>query len=66
MATKLSIDPILIDRALEVSGERNRKAVVTKALLEFIARRQQTRLVELFRSLEWDREYDYKRDRSRH
>jgi Bacterial antitoxin of type II TA system, VapB len=37
MATHLSIDPALIDRALEVSGERTKKAAVTKALQEFIA-----------------------------
>jgi Arc/MetJ family transcription regulator len=41
MATNLSIDPDLIERALEVSGERTKKAAVTKALLEFVARRQQ-------------------------
>ena len=39
MATNLSIDPELIERALKVSGERTKKAAVTKALQEFIARR---------------------------
>ena len=38
MATNLSIDPELLDRALQVSGERTKKAAVTKALQEFIAR----------------------------
>jgi Arc/MetJ family transcription regulator len=47
MATNLSIDPELIERALEVSGERTKKAAVTKALQEFIARRRQMRLLEL-------------------
>ena len=37
IATNLSIDPDLLDRALEVSGERTKKAAVTKALQEFIA-----------------------------
>ena len=40
MATNLSIDPDLIERALEVSGERTKKAAVTKALQEFVARRR--------------------------
>src|SRR6266567_969406 len=44
MATNLSIDPELLERALEVSGERTKKAAVTKALEEFIARRRQKRL----------------------
>lgn len=65
MATNLSIDPDLIERALQVSGERTKKAAVTKALQEFIARRQQKRLLELIGKLEWDETYDYKAERKR-
>ena len=65
MATNLSIDPKLIDRAVEVSGERTKKAAVTRALQEFIARRQQKRVLELFGKLEWDASYDYKAERKR-
>lgn len=65
MATNLAIDPDLIERALEVSGERTKKAAVTKALQEFIARREQKKLAGLFGSLDWDSGYDYKKERSR-
>jgi hypothetical protein len=65
MATNLSIDPKLIDSALEVSGERTKKAAVTKALQEFIARRRQKHLLELMGKLEWDTSYDYKPERRR-
>jgi Arc/MetJ family transcription regulator len=65
MATNLSIDPELIERALEVSGERTKKAAVTKALQEFIARRRQKRLLDLIGKLEWDSSYDYKAGRAR-
>jgi hypothetical protein len=65
MATKLSIDSNLIERAVEVSGERSKKAAVTRALQEFIARRGQKRLVQLMGKLEWDRSFDYKAERSR-
>jgi Arc/MetJ family transcription regulator len=65
MATNLSIDPDLLERALEVSGERTKKAAVTKALEEFIARRRQTRLLDLMGKLEWDKGFDYKAERSR-
>jgi hypothetical protein len=65
MATNLAIDPELIERALEVSGERTKKAAVTKALQEFIARRQQKRVLELIGKLEWDPGYDYKAERRR-
>lgn len=65
MATNLSIDPDLIEQALEVSGERTKKAAVTKALREFVARRRQKRMLDLMGKLEWDSSYDYKAERSR-
>ena len=65
MATNLAIDPELIERALAVSGEKTKRAAVTKALREFIARREQKRLTELFGKLDWDPDYDYKSERSR-
>ena len=55
----------MIDEALELSGERSKKAAVTRALEEFIARRRQKRLLELMGKLEWDPGYDYKAERSR-
>ena len=65
MATNLTLDPDLIERALEVSGERTKRAAVTRALEEFIARRKQKRLIDLMGKLEWDSAYDYKAERSR-
>ncbi len=65
MATNLSLDPKLIERALELSGEKTKKAAVTRALEEFIARRRQKSLVDLMGKLEWDRSFDYKDGRSR-
>lgn len=65
MATNLSIDPRLIEQALAVSGEKTKKAAVTRALEEFIARRRQKRLLDLMGRLEWDSDYDYKAERSR-
>jgi Arc/MetJ family transcription regulator len=65
VATNLALDPELLERALAVSGEKSKKAAVTKALREFIARREQRRLAELFGTLEWDPGYDYKAGRHR-
>jgi hypothetical protein len=65
MPTDLVIDPDLLDRAMHVGGERTKKAVVTKALHEFIARREQKRVVELMGKLEWDDVFAYKIERSR-
>ena len=65
MATNLAIDPELLERALAVSGESTKKAAVTLALQEFIARREQRRVADLLGKLEWDPSYDYKAERSR-
>ena len=65
MATNLSLDPKLIERALALSGEKTKKAAVTRALEEFIARRRQKSLVDLMGKLEWDPSFDYKEGRSR-
>jgi hypothetical protein len=65
MATNLDIDPGLLQRALEVSGERTKTAAVTRALVEYVARHDQKRIAELFGSLEWDSTFDYKDERSR-
>jgi hypothetical protein len=65
MATNLDIDPRLLERALEVSGERTKTAAVTRALEEYVARHGQRRIAELFASLEWDTRYDYKGERAR-
>lgn len=65
MATNLSIDPDLLDRALAVGGEQTKKATVTKALQEFIGRRRQKRLLDLMGKLEWDAGFDHKAERGR-
>ncbi len=65
MATNLSIEPELLEKALLVSGEKTKKAAVTRALEEFIARREQRKLLDLFGRLEWNPDFDYKKERSR-
>ncbi|GAB3753649.1 type II toxin-antitoxin system VapB family antitoxin [Microlunatus parietis] len=65
MATNLAIDPELLDRALRVSGESTKKAAVTLALEEFIARREQRRILDLVGAVDWDESFDYKSERSR-
>lgn len=65
MVTNLALDQDLLDRAFRVSGEPTKKAAVTRALKEFIARREQRKVAELFGKLDWDSAYDYKAERSR-
>ena len=65
MATNLSLDPKLLEKALQLSGEKTKKAAVTRALEEFIARRRQKSLLDLMGKLEWDNGFDHKKERSR-
>jgi Arc/MetJ family transcription regulator len=65
MATNLDIDQALLEKAVELSGKRSKKDAVTMALEEFIARRNQKGLLELFGKIDWDPDYDYKAERSR-
>ena len=65
MSTNLALDPDLLERALALGGVRTKKATVTLALEEFIARRSQKKMLELVGKLEWDGAYDYKSERTR-
>jgi Arc/MetJ family transcription regulator len=65
MTTNLALDPKLLDRALKVSGQKTKKAAVTLALEEFIAKRAQKNMLDLMGKLEWDESYDHKAERSR-
>jgi hypothetical protein len=47
------------------SAESAQKAAVTKALQEFIARREQRRVLDLIGKLDWDHSFDSKAQRSR-
>jgi len=65
MPTNLALDNELLEKALEIGGKRTKKDTVNEALKEYIERRLQGRIVDLFGKIDWDRKYDYKKSRSR-
>ena len=65
MATNLAIDDRLIEEARKVGKHRTKKATVTEALQEYIARRRQASILDLFGKIEFDPRYDYKKQRQR-
>lgn len=65
MGTNLALDDHLIAEAQAIEGARTKKAAVTEALEEYIRRRKQVRITELFGKIEYDSEYDYKKHRLR-
>jgi Arc/MetJ family transcription regulator len=65
MPTNLAIDDRLLEEAQRVGGHRTKKATVTEALNEYIQRRKQRRIVELFGTIDVDPKYDHKAQRRR-
>lgn len=65
MATNLAIDQELLQKALEVSGLKTKKETVNLALQEFVNRRKQMELLDLFGKMDPDPNYDYKKGRTR-
>ncbi len=65
MRTNIEIDDGLMAELMEYSGLKTKKAVVTEALRQYIARREQLRILDLFGKLEWSEDYDYKAERRR-
>jgi Arc/MetJ family transcription regulator len=65
MATNLAIDDRLLNEALKVGGHRTKKATVTEALEEYVRRRKQMSIIELFGKIDFDPDYDYKKQRRR-
>ena len=63
MPTNLAIDDNLLQEAKDISKHRTKKAVVTEALEEYIQRRKQFQITELFGSIEYDESYSYKDQR---
>ncbi|MBN1960190.1 MAG: type II toxin-antitoxin system VapB family antitoxin [Deltaproteobacteria bacterium] len=65
MATNLAIDDGLLKEAQKIGGHRTKKATVTEALQEYISRRRQVKIKDLFGSIDFDSEYNYKKQRKR-
>ena len=65
MATNVALDDRLVEEALKIGGKATKRETVTEALQEYISRRKQVGVLELFNSVDYDRKYDYKKQRRR-
>ncbi len=65
MATNLAIDDNLIETARKVGKHKTKKAAVTEALNEYIQRHRQSEIVKLFGKIDYDSDYNYKKQRRR-
>ena len=64
MATNLAIDDRLIEEAKSLGKHRTKKGAVTEALQEYIQRRKQSEILNIFHTIEYEQDYDYKKQRA--
>ena len=65
MATNLQIDDKLIAQAVKLGKHRTKKAAVTQALTDYIHHLEPENILSLFGTVDYDPEYDHKKQRSR-
>jgi Arc/MetJ family transcription regulator len=65
MATNLQIDDALLNEAVKLGGFPSKKAAVNELLREFVQRKKQLGILELFGTVDFDPNWDYKADRKR-
>jgi Arc/MetJ family transcription regulator len=66
VATNLNIDEALLAEVLLLSGKKTKLEAVHEALAEYIQKRKQKQILELFGKLDFDPKYDYKKIRKLH
>jgi Arc/MetJ family transcription regulator len=65
MPTNLALDDALIREAQEIGNHKTKEEAVTAALEEYIQRRKQLRILDLFGTIEYYEDDDYKALRRR-
>jgi Arc/MetJ family transcription regulator len=64
MATNLAIDDNLIDEARRIGGHSTKREAVTVALQEYVQRRKQLAILDLFGTIDIDDSYSARRSRA--
>ena len=65
MPTNLAIDDRLIEEARQIGHHGTKKEAVTAALDEYIRRRKQMQILDLFGTVDYHGDYDFKANRRR-
>jgi len=63
MLTHIDIDEKLIQEALALNQNLTANQLISEALREYIQRRQQQKVLDLFGTIDYEDDYDYKKQR---
>jgi Arc/MetJ family transcription regulator len=64
MPTNLQIDDRLLNKARKIGGFRTKKDTVNQALTEFLRRREQRAIGDLFGTVDFSPDFDHKKLRA--
>jgi Arc/MetJ family transcription regulator len=65
LATNLQLDNRLIEKAVKLGKHKTKRAAVTQALKDYIEHLEQQKILSLFGNVDYDPEYDYKKQRKK-
>ncbi|MES0491939.1 MAG: type II toxin-antitoxin system VapB family antitoxin [Leptospirales bacterium] len=65
MATNLAINDELLNEAKKIGHHKSKKDTVNEALKEYVQRRKQLEITELFGSVDYEASYDHNKYRIR-
>lgn len=65
MASNIEFDTNLLSEVLRLGGFKYKKDAVNAALKEYVLRHQQSGIIDLFGTIDYDNQYNYKKGRKR-
>jgi len=65
MATNLQLDDELVNEADRLGAHTNKKEAVSKALEEYVGHLRRLEIIDIFGTVDYDPDYDYKKQRKR-
>ncbi len=65
IAITVQIDKALIQEALVISNQQTERDVVEQALREYVQRRKHLKVLELFGTIDYNEDYNYKQQRQK-
>ncbi len=63
MATNIELNEKLLQRAMKLGGKKTKKDAVNEALKEYVQRRDQLEILDMFGTVVYEEGHDYKTQR---